>query len=89
MTSDGERIGTVRAVLEAARENIFDGIEIDTPGGPRWIDAPEVGRITEAQVTLTIDAAEAAALPEHDAKGAPEFDVNLGRKRFGRLWRRR
>ena len=61
--SDGERIGTVYRVQDNAREHIFDGIVIDTPSGRRFVDAPEVARITLRQVTLTITAAEAAALP--------------------------
>jgi Mrp family chromosome partitioning ATPase len=62
--SDGVQVGTVRQVLDNARENIFDGIVIDTPAGRRFVDAPEVARIAERAVTLTIDAAEAATLPE-------------------------
>src|SRR5947199_6679704 len=63
-SSDGVQIGTVRRVQENARENIFDGIVLDTPQGKRFVDAPEVARIAERGVTLTIDAAEAAELPE-------------------------
>jgi hypothetical protein len=62
-TSDGERIGTVHRVLDNAREHIFDGIIVTTPDGRRFVDAPEVARITEKRVTLTIDATEAKALP--------------------------
>ena len=47
-----------------AREHIFDGIVVKTEKGDRFVDAPEVARITLRQVTLTIDAAEAAELPE-------------------------
>jgi hypothetical protein len=60
---DGEQVGTVHRVLDNAREHIFDGIVIDTPAGQRFVDAPEVARIAERAVTLTIDAAEAARLP--------------------------
>ena len=61
--SDGARIGTVHRVLDNAREHIFDGIVVDTDQGRRFVDAPEVARITLNRVTLTIDAAEAASLP--------------------------
>ena len=61
--SDGARIGTVHRVLDNAREHIFDGIVVDTDQGRRFVDAPEVARITLNRVTLTIDAAEAAELP--------------------------
>jgi Mrp family chromosome partitioning ATPase len=59
-SADGEKLGTVRRVQEATRENIFDGIVIDTPQGKRFVDAPEVARIAERAVTLTFPAAEAA-----------------------------
>jgi PRC-barrel domain protein len=62
-TADGVQIGTVQRVLDNAREHIFDGIIITTPGGRRFVDAPEVARITEKRVTLTIDASEAKELP--------------------------
>ena len=63
VASDGVEIGTVHKVLDNAREHIFDGIEVRTRDGIRFVDAPEVVRITARQVTLSIDAAEAAALP--------------------------
>ena len=85
-TSDGKQIGTVHRVLDNAREHIFDGIVIDTPNGRRFVDAPEVARITEKRVTLTIDAAEARDLPEHRGmRGALETHA----KRAGRRWMRR
>jgi hypothetical protein len=68
-SSDGERIGTVHRVLDNAREHIFDGIVIATPDGRRFVDAPEVARITERRVTLTIDAAQARQLPEPRGAG--------------------
>ena len=63
-SSDGVEVGTVHRVLDNAREHIFDGIVMDTPGGRRFVDAPEVARIHERAVLLAITAAEAAALPE-------------------------
>lgn len=91
-SSDGEQLGSVDRVLENAKEHIFDGIVIATPNGARFVDAPEVGRITNSSVTLTIDAATAAALPPPDA-GAPEFEANPKAGRLGRMfgggWRKR
>jgi hypothetical protein len=56
------------------------------------VDAPEVSRIAERRVTLSIDAAEAAALPEHDVKGGPTYEADASAGRFRRLfgggWRR-
>ena len=63
-SSDGMQIGTVRRVQDNAREHIFDGIVIDTPEGRRFVDAPEVARIFERAVVLTITAEEARELPE-------------------------
>jgi len=64
-SSDGIQVGTVRRVLENARENIFDGIVVDTRDGKRFVDAPEVARIAERAVTLTITADDARDLPSH------------------------
>jgi sporulation protein YlmC with PRC-barrel domain len=76
-TSDGTQIGTVEQVLDNVRENIFDGIVVRWPGGTKFVDAPEVARITERTVTLTIDAKEATQLPAHDPKGGGgEYKAN-------------
>jgi hypothetical protein len=64
VSSDGIQLGTVHRVLDNAREHIFDGIVIRTDRGLRFVDAPEVARIAERRVSLTVDAAEAARLPE-------------------------
>jgi hypothetical protein len=61
-SSDGVQVGTVRRAQETGREHIFDGIVIDTKGGKRFVDAPEVGRIAERAVTLTITADEVSEL---------------------------
>ena len=83
--SDGALVGRVHRVLDNAREHIFDGIVIETADGSRFVDAPEVARITAAAVTLTIDAAEAARLPLQ-----PGVAASAGAEpgRFGRRWRR-
>jgi hypothetical protein len=62
-SSDGEKVGTVRRALDNAREHIFDGIVLDTPDGRRFVDAPEVARIYERAVVLTITAEEVRSLP--------------------------
>jgi hypothetical protein len=81
---DGGDVGTVRDVLENEAEHIFDGLVLDTPAGQRFVDAPEVARIAERRVTLTLDAEGAAALPERDSAGARTFRANV---RGGRLSR--
>ena len=85
-TADGEQFGTVHRVLELEREHLFDGIVVTTPTGRRFVDAPEVARITEKRVTLTIDAEQARDLPEHRGlRGSLETRA----KRAGRRWKRR
>jgi hypothetical protein len=73
-------------VLDNAREHIFDGIIFKTESGNRFVDAPEVARITLRQVTLTITAHEAALLPAHRGTlGAME----TGLRRSAKRWQRR
>jgi hypothetical protein len=62
-TSDGALLGTVLKVQDNAREHIFDGLVVKTPAGNVFVDAPEVVRITERRVTLSIDSGEARDLP--------------------------
>jgi hypothetical protein len=90
--ADGVEVGTVRRVQDNARENIFDGIVIDTRAGQRFVDAPEVARIAERWVTLTIDAAEVSELPvPASGLGQRVAMSTTGRraKRFGRSLRER
>ena len=85
-TSDGVELGTVSRVQDNAREHIFDGIVVATKAGRRFVDAPEVARITASRVTLTIDAEEARSLPEHRGfRGVLETHA----KRTGQRWKRR
>jgi uncharacterized protein YrrD len=73
LASDGTRVGTVAHVLYDADADIFDGIVIDCrtgPGGHRFVDAPEVARIRERAVLLSIDGAAAAQLPQPGANPA-------------------
>jgi hypothetical protein len=86
VSADGVEVGTVHRVLDNAREHIFDGIVIRTKDGRRFVDAPEVVRIAERRVTLSLTAEQARELPEHRGKlGAMETEL----KRTGRRWRRR
>jgi hypothetical protein len=84
--ADGALVGKVHRVLDNAREHIFDGIVISTEQGRRFVDAPEVARITRSRVTLTIDAAEAVELPEHRGFVG---SLQTRAERAGRRWRRR
>jgi hypothetical protein len=91
-TSDDQEIGTVDTVLATDREDIFDGIVIRTSAGRRFVDAPEVARIAERRVTLSITSSEAGDLPA-PSRGGEEFkaDPAAGRwsRFFGGGWRRR
>ena len=82
-TSDGSKLGTVHRVLDNAREHIFDGIVVSTPRGRVFVDAPEVARITEQRVTLTIDAAAAQNLPEQPG-GLPKPAARGWKRWFSR-----
>lgn len=69
-SSDEIVVGTVREVLDNAREHIFDGIVFENEAGIRvFVDAPEVARTAERGVTLTIDAEQASKLPPHRGGG--------------------
>jgi len=81
---DGSDVGSVREVFENEAEHIFDGLVLDTPAGQRFVDAPEIARITARSVTLTLDAEGVAGLPEKDSAGGPRFRANA---RGGKLSR--
>jgi hypothetical protein len=84
---DGERIGTVKRVLQIEEEDVFDGLLIDTDRGSRFIDAPEVGRIAEDRVDLTMSGSEVAAQPTHE-ESAPSYEAQVPSSRFQDRWRR-
>ena len=67
-SADGVELGVVDRVLDNEREQIFDGIVMRATGGERFVDAPEVARITERRVTLTITAHEAGSRPERSSR---------------------
>ena len=85
-SSDGTVVGSVHRTSADERTHIFDGIVIKTDGGRRFVDAPEVERITNRRVILTIDAAAVDALPEDKGMlGALEHRA----KRSASRWKRR
>ena len=91
-SSDGVQVGTVRRAQETGREHIFDGIVMDAADGRRFVDAPEVARIYERAVILTITAAEARELPEQNSAMADRMrNASTVRRarRIGRGWRER
>jgi len=91
-SSDNRQLGTVERAIDNPKEHIFDGIVMIAGDRHVWVDAPEVARITERRVTLTIDEQAARALTDY-APGAPEYSANVrGGKLsrfFGGGWKRR
>jgi hypothetical protein len=90
--SDGAEVGTVRRVLDNTRENIFDGLVLETKQGMRFVDAPEVARIAELAVTLTIAAEEVAQLPAPRSLMKERWDqatIVRRTRRAGRDFKRR
>jgi hypothetical protein len=62
--ADEVMVGKVVESLDNYRENIWDGLVIETEVGERrFVDAHEVARTAERAVTLTIRAAEVDRLP--------------------------
>ena len=91
VSTDDEELGTVERVIDNPKEHIFDGIVMKAGDRHLWVDAPEVARITERRVTLTIDAQAAGELTDY-APGAPEYRANVRGGRlsrfFGGGWKR-
>lgn len=91
-SSDDVEVGRVRRVLDNARENIFDGLVVETKQGMRFVDAPEVQHIAERAVTLTVTAEEVAALRPPRSLMRERWDqatIVRRTRRAGRDWKRR
>lgn len=91
-SSDDVEVGRVRRVLDNARENIFDGIVVETKQGMRFVDAPEVEHIAERAVTLNITAEEVAQLSAPPSTMRQRWDqatIVRRTRRAGRNWKRR
>ncbi|HEV2813257.1 MAG TPA: hypothetical protein VGW10_08405 [Solirubrobacteraceae bacterium] len=89
IAADGVQVGTFAKALDHGREHLLDGIVVRTDSGKRFVDAPEVARMTNKRVLLTIDAAEVAELPEHRGILGPMQEraqqrARRVRRRFGR-----
>src|SRR5262245_66029923 len=83
-TSDGHHFATVQAVLVDEKVSVFDGINVQTAEGTRFIDADFIGAIYTACVwtTLSADQAENLTLPDgsklDDFKPKSTMDNGLG-----------
>ena len=84
--ADGVQVGTFAKAMHHGREHLFDGMVVKTEEGRRFVDAPEVDRITNKRVLLTIDSAAVGALPEHHGLLGP---MQERAKHSGRRWKRR
>ena len=86
VTADGVEIGTVQKSLDNAREHIFDGLVVKGPDGRLFVDAPEVVRITDRRVLLSIDATAARELPRY--RGSWGRFEHKARRRMDRIRRK-
>lgn len=86
LSSEGEQVGTVGAVLDAPEKDVFHGLLINTPGqGIRFLEAAKIASIHEHGVDLRIDSAAARSLPapEHPA---PVFAEDPEKQQKWRHW---
>lgn len=67
----GRPVGSVRKVLLHADE-AFDGIIVGTPAGDRFVDAPEVRRMSRGAVSLGISASDIEEPRHRGARGVPQ-----------------
>ena len=94
LDSSGAQFGTVKKVLAAEEEDIFEGLIVHTPHGDRFVYAESIDSIHEHAVSTTLDAAAAVALPQPEpAPGEVELtpdDISEseGRYKFGMFFRR-
>jgi hypothetical protein len=60
--ADGTRVGTFDRAIHHYREHMLDGVVIRTDRGRLFVDAPEIARITNRRVILTIAPEQVAEL---------------------------
>lgn len=92
-SADGHEFGTVGAVLVVEEVDVFDGIVVITPDGPRFVDADSVGQLTTSYVRTTLSADQARDLPLPDDSPVYRVDAtdDTGASitdRFGRMFGR-
>jgi hypothetical protein len=73
-SSDGEEVGRVERIAEAADADIFDGFVLRpaAPGSDRYVKAEQIDEIFERGVVLALDAEAARALPEPGEGDTPQ-----------------
>jgi hypothetical protein len=68
-TSDGQLVGSVKRVLAAPEQDIYDGLILHTDAGDRFVDAPHASELHENGVVLDLTADQAHEL--HDPSPSP------------------
>jgi hypothetical protein len=63
--ADGTVVGTFVKAIHHRREHMLDGIVMRTRDGRFFVDAPEVARITNKRVILTIEPGEVSELSRY------------------------
>jgi hypothetical protein len=63
--ADGTEVGKFDKAIHHAREHMLDGIVMRNDDGRFFVDAPEIRRITNRRVILTIGTDEVAELPRY------------------------
>jgi hypothetical protein len=63
--ADGTEVGKFDKAIHHAREHMLDGIVMRNDDGRFFVDAPEIRRITNRRVILTIGTDEVAVLPRY------------------------
>ncbi len=86
---DGDEIGSVREVLENEAEHIFDGLVLDTPAGARFVDAPEVARITPPKGRADAGRRRGSRAAREGSRGGPALSRERPRRQAQPLPRRR
>lgn len=86
-TSEGNQFATVEAVLVDEKVAVFDGIVVQTAGGPRFVDADQVGTIWTTYVATTLSADQVANLPEPEKSNL--IDIKPSRSKLGRMFGRK
>ncbi len=83
VTSDGATVGTIREVRYHEREQMLDGLIVQSQDGIRFVDAPEVGFMTRRKVDITHSRLDflmlpVAPVPGGGDDGGPLSDIRRG-----------
>jgi hypothetical protein len=71
LSSTGTEFGTLVRVLEIPEEDLFDGVEVRTAAGIRFVDRDQIAEITTRYIKCDLDDDAVANLPE--PSGSPVY----------------